>query len=92
MKLFRDGNQDFWIQILHTIFGVGGLVGPFLVAIFGSKSYFILGITLAIVSFFYFFLQPPDDRESHRVSEIAKPISRVPEIIICILYLLYIGQ
>lgn len=68
MKLFKNDQPDFWVQILHTVFGIGGLVGPFLVAIFGSRSYFILGIILAVSSVFYFFLHPADSRASERVS------------------------
>lgn len=68
MKLYRGEGQDFWIQLLHTVFGIGGLVGPFLVAIFGSSSYFILGIILAFCSVFYLFLQNPDSGEEGRVT------------------------
>ncbi len=69
MKLFRDeGQPDFWIQILHTVFGIGGLVGPFLVALFGSRSYFILGVVLAVSSFFYLFLTPPEGGGNDRKS------------------------
>jgi MFS family permease len=92
MRLFnRDRRPDFWIQILHTVFGVGGLIGPFFVSIFGSRSYFILGIVLAVSSVFFFFLTPPETGPD-RKSEIARPINRKAEIAICALYVLYIGQ
>lgn len=29
-KIFIGDRQDFWIQLIHTVFGIGGLVGPFL--------------------------------------------------------------
>lgn len=49
IKLYANQKQDYWIQLLHTIFGVGGLLGPFLVSFFGLKSYFILGLLLFIL-------------------------------------------
>jgi uncharacterized membrane protein YgaE (UPF0421/DUF939 family) len=46
--------------LLHLVFGIGGLVGPFLAAIFGSHSYFLLGVILAFTSFFCYFLKKPE--------------------------------
>jgi MFS family permease len=61
MKIFpSEGEQGFYIQLLHTIFGVGGLLGPFVVSFLGSKSYFALGLILAIVSLTFLFLSSPD--------------------------------
>lgn len=31
LKLFAGDNQDYWVQLLHLIFGAGGLVGPFII-------------------------------------------------------------
>jgi hypothetical protein len=31
LKLYNGDNQDYWVQLLHLIFGAGGLVGPFVV-------------------------------------------------------------
>lgn len=31
LKLFAGENQDYWVQLLHLIFGAGGLVGPFII-------------------------------------------------------------
>jgi len=77
MKIFtEEGEQGFYIQLLHTIFGIGGLLGPFVVAMFGNQSYFVLGIILAIVSISFFFLSSPDGGEAGRISQIAKPISK----------------
>ena len=41
---FRGKNLDNWLQFLHGCFGVGGLVGPYLVLIFEFHTYTILGI------------------------------------------------
>ena len=60
MKMFRGEQEDFWIQMIHMVFGIGGLVGPFLVSFMGSMSYIILGICLASTFFLVFFLTPPD--------------------------------
>ena len=76
MRIYKGDGQDFWIQLLHTIFGLGGLIGPFLVAIFGAKSYFYLGIALALCSVVYLILDSPEQRVHSRVTQIAKPITR----------------
>lgn len=77
MKIFPgEGEQGFYIQLLHTIFGVGGLLGPFIVSELGSKSYFVLGLILAVVSISFLFVSSPDGGEAGRISVIAKPINR----------------
>jgi hypothetical protein len=75
MKTFRN-ETGFYIQFLHTIFGIGGLTGPFVVTIFESKSYFVLGIILAIISFIYLFLDNPDNQDVNRITFISQPISK----------------
>ena len=75
MHIYKGDGQDYWIQLLHTIFGLGGLIGPFLVAVAGAKSYFVLGLLLALSSFLYIILEGPDNTPKARATEIAKPIS-----------------
>ncbi len=31
LKLYAGDNQDYWVQLLHLIFGAGGLFGPFVI-------------------------------------------------------------
>ena len=58
IKLFPR-KQDYWVQLLHMLFGVGGLTGPFIVPIFKDKSYLVLGITLLMSApLFYIFNSP----------------------------------
>ena len=76
MQIYRGEGQDFWVQLLHTIFGLGGLIGPFLVAIFGADSYFYLGIVLALCSVIYLVIDSPENRPQSRATQVAKPISR----------------
>ena len=61
MKLFHQ-KQDYWIQLLHMLFGVGGLTGPFIVASFKDKSYSILGIALLMSAPLFFILNSPENR------------------------------
>jgi MFS-type transporter involved in bile tolerance (Atg22 family) len=75
LKLYGGDRPDFWVQLLHTLFGVGGLIGPFMAAIFGAKTYFVLGICLILIAPIYCLLQSPENRESARKSEIGRPIS-----------------
>lgn len=93
MKIFpKEEEQGYYIQLLHTIFGIGGLLGPFVVAECGSKSYFILGIILMLCSVSYLFLRSPDSGNTRRSTQIAKPINKKVEALICVMYILYIGQ
>ena len=75
MQMFRGEQEDFWIQMIHMVIGIGALVGPFFVAFLGSSSYIVLGVCLAVTSVVVFFLRPPDRNDGDRVSVYAKPIS-----------------
>lgn len=59
MKVFR-GEEGFWIQLLHTVFAIGGLIGPILVAIFEVNSYFYFGLFMVLISFSFFFITAPE--------------------------------
>lgn len=34
LESFRGSNPSMWLQICHGFFGIGGLIGPFLVYLF----------------------------------------------------------
>ena len=68
LKLYASERQDYWVQLLHTIFGVGGFIGPFAVAIFGAKTYLFLGILLALTFPLFLILSSPENRESARIT------------------------
>lgn len=92
LKLYAGDNQDFWVQLLHLIFGAGGLVGPFIIIKFHEHSFFVLGLLfLSCIPIFY-LLKAPEARDSVRKSEMCEPISRKAEILTCVLYLFYIGE
>lgn len=59
MKVFR-GEEGFWIQLLHTVFAIGGLIGPILVAIFEVNSFFYFGLFMALISILFFFITAPE--------------------------------
>jgi hypothetical protein len=46
--------------MLYLVFAIGGLVDPFLAAIFSIHSYFILRIILAFTIFLCYFLNKPE--------------------------------
>ena len=77
IQIFPE-RQDFWIQLLHMMFGVGGFIGPFAVAIFNLKSYFFLGLLLMICSALFLIFPSPENRSSRRTSVVTmeRPISR----------------
>ena len=39
--------MDFWMLITHGLFGVGSIVGPFIVYIFEGQAYAIVGLITA---------------------------------------------
>lgn len=57
LRTFAGERQDLWLQVLHTLFGIGGFVGPFFVAFFGSKSYMVFGLLFSIASLLKVFLR-----------------------------------
>jgi len=66
IKLYADGRQDYWVQLLHTIFGVGGLIGPLITSVTGSSTYFYLGILLLITTPLFIIFESPENRDSAR--------------------------
>jgi hypothetical protein len=59
LKLYNGDNQDYWVQLLHLIFGAGGLVGPFVVIEFHEHSFFVLGLLFLTCIPMYFILRAP---------------------------------
>ena len=49
------------MQLTHAMFGIGGLIGPFFVYLFETRTYIIMSILLFAVSFVFCKLQTPDD-------------------------------
>lgn len=49
-----------WLQSLHGWFGIGGLIGPFVVYIFELNALLVLGIITTISTIFYFILETPE--------------------------------
>lgn len=56
---FKGENVSGWLQIIHGTFGIGGLLGPFVVYIFELNSFTFLGICGLLISLFYFYLETP---------------------------------
>lgn len=62
MQLFKKDSQDFWIQLLHLLFGVGGFVGPIITSFTGARSYFYLGLILLLLCPLFLYTQSPENR------------------------------
>jgi hypothetical protein len=59
MKLHAGPDQDYWIQLLHLIFGGGGLIGPLIIIKFQEHSFFIIGLLfLTSIPVFYMLHAP----------------------------------
>ncbi len=55
----KYGDGQFWLHILHVMYGIGGLLSPFLIYLVGLYSYLIIGICMAIVAPLYYVLPSP---------------------------------
>lgn len=50
---------EFWMLITHGMFGLGGLIGPFIVSLFETKVFAFLGILIGAISIFCFLIETP---------------------------------
>ena len=55
----KSGDVYFWMLILHGTYGIGGLLGPLLISVFGIKSYFIIAVLLGLLAPFYYKFKSP---------------------------------
>ena len=55
----KNNRLDFWLQVSHGAFGIGGLIGPFFVYLFGFQSFIAIGIVFLCVSPAYMILKSP---------------------------------
>ena len=50
----------FWLLLAQGMFGVGGLIGPFLVYLFEMKTYIILATAFSTFIIFFYRLESPE--------------------------------
>ena len=55
-------DQSFWLQLNYGMFGIGGLFGPILVNMFGTSSFAVMGIVIAIAGTPFCFLESPESK------------------------------
>ena len=60
IETFKHDNLDAWLQINHGMFGVGGLIGPFLVFLLEKNTFLCLGLIGLLCAPPFFFLISPD--------------------------------
>jgi len=53
-------HQEFYVQVGHGMFGVGGFVSPFIVLYFEELTYFVLGLLMFLIIPAYYFLETPE--------------------------------
>ena len=59
LQCFAHSNSSMWLQLIHGIFGIGGLTGPFAVYFFELQTLSILGFISLCAIIFYFYLPNP---------------------------------
>ena len=55
----KNDNLDKWLQISHGAFGIGGLIGPILVYLFGEWSFASMSVVFLLTGPAYLFLKSP---------------------------------
>lgn len=75
-KIFIGDRQDFWIQLIHTVFGVGGLLGPMLAIYFEEKGMMAIGVLMFFTFIPVALLKSPEAREDVRKSAVAFELSK----------------
>lgn len=56
---FKGENMSVWLQVIHGAFGIGGLLGPFVVYIFELNTFIFLGFVGLLTVLFYWYLETP---------------------------------
>ena len=62
-ELFAGDNQDYWIQLINLFFGVGGLIGPFIVIEFREAAMKTIGILFLFTLIPFYFLRSPETHQ-----------------------------
>jgi len=62
-ELFAGPDQDYWLQMLNLFFGIGGLIGPFIVIIFEEYAFRAIGIVFFFIVFPFLFLPSPETHQ-----------------------------
>ena len=65
IELFKNNNLDKWMQIAHGAFGIGGLLGPYLVYIFETNTFLYLGLISFILIPFLIWEKSPEDKNNN---------------------------
>jgi fucose permease len=60
IALYKHNRVDFWLQIMHGMFGVGGLIGPLFVRAWGVYGCVAIGIGCIVALPGYFLLPTPE--------------------------------
>ena len=80
----------------HAVFGVGGLIGPFIVYFFSTKAFIAMGILSAVAIPFYMKVKSPElngyvPHHHHSTNLKAKTISSALEYSLCFMMFFYLG-
>lgn len=57
---FKGKNLDKWLQFLHGCFGIGGLMGPYMIFLLDFKAFTVLGVLTVLLSVGILRLKSPE--------------------------------
>ena len=55
LEIHRDNDEEFWLQLAHGVFGVGGFISPMLIGMLevNGMGWIGLGMLLGFPGYFY---------------------------------------
>ena len=69
LETFKAKEVDSWLQAVYGIFGVGGLLGPYIVYLFEDKTYAILGLCCLVLCPLLACFLSPETKEFKELSQ-----------------------
>ena len=59
IEAHRGNDEEFWLQLVHGMFGVGGLFGPMVIRFWGEYGFAWIGLVMILTIPGYIMLKSP---------------------------------
>lgn len=60
LRVHRGFHEDYWLQLTHGMFGIGALVGPLFIRIFGMPGIALIGLGTVVTLPGYLYFRSPE--------------------------------